>query len=162
MNLKILLFIFNFLLLYSIFAQPKVVVFYSIDCPMCIRETLTIRALQKKYNTFIFELVFSNVGTTQSQLTKYKEKYMLKNCILLLDSTKNIQKKYKAKVTPEVFLVSENNKIIYSGAINNGLNAKQQKKNLITENYLEDAITKYITKIPVEVKHKNAYGCLIE
>lgn len=159
---KFLAFIFIFLIYYTVFSKPKVVVFYSVDCPMCIRETLTIRQLQTKHPNIAFELIFSNTGTTQKQLYQYKKKYLLNNCRLLLDSTKFYKKKFKAIVTPEVFFISENNQIIYKGAINNSLKSNQQKRVVVNENYLEDAILCYLNKKNILLKQTKAFGCLIE
>lgn len=156
-------FIFFFLLLSAqLFAQPKVLIFYSVDCPMCIRETLTIRELQKKYSKILFQLIFSNTGTSKKELNQYKEKYLLQSCDFILDSNRFYKNLYKAKVTPEVFLLTESKKIIYSGAINNSLTSNQQKKNLVTKKYLEDAIEQFLNNKPVQNKHTKSYGCLIE
>lgn len=146
----------------SLEAQPKVIVFYSVDCPMCIRSTLTIRMLQKTYKNINLDFIFSNTGTTEPQIEEFKQKYLLTNANFILDSNQYFQKKYKAKVTPEVFLINDKNQIIYTGAIDNSLTANQQKKILVTKKYLANALHQFINKKPIEIAKTKAFGCLIE
>ena len=68
----------------------------------------------------------------------------------------------KATVTPEVFLLDASGQIIYSGKIDDWAAATGVHKQVITHNYLTDALDSFLKNEPVKLKHTQAVGCFIE
>jgi hypothetical protein len=70
-------------------------------------------------------------------------------------------KKYKATITPEVFLILSNN-VIYTGAFDDRAIDNEIIKQSASENYLYDAIKNTLEGKEVVNKKTKAVGCYIE
>jgi hypothetical protein len=130
---------------------------------MCQNYTLTLNRLNDKYKgkKIAFYGVFAGRTTDAAELKTFARTYKI-NFELFLDEKKNLANCLGAKITPEVFLVSAENEILYKGSIDNWLIEPGQKRNNITEHYLEDALQEISTGNEVKIKAAQAKGCLIE
>lgn len=143
--------------------KASVFIFLSPDCPMCQNYSLTLNQLFDKYKTdgVKFYGVFPGKNFDQSEIDTYVKTYNLK-ADLLMDEDKHLSTFLGAKVTPEVFVIDRMGKIIYTGSIDNWLHEPGQKRTLITEHYLDDALKAVISNTEIKTISTEAKGCLIE
>jgi peroxiredoxin len=142
---------------------PKVLVFFSITCPMCAKYTLVLKNLKKELEKeqIKIELVFPQSDLSTKQAKSFLNKYKL-DFDFVLDGKKEITKKYGATITPECFLVDSNNNVIYSGRIDNWYQNIVTRRAIVTQNYLKNAISNYCQGKAVEIKKTQPIGCYIQ
>lgn len=75
----------------------------------------------------------------------------------IVDSTNRLVKKFGARKTPEVFLVDEKGRVVYSGPIDDSVENLGQIKNA----YLKNAVLELAEGRPVTVPRAEGSGCWI-
>ncbi len=75
----------------------------------------------------------------------------------IIDSTNRLVKKFGAKKTPEVFLVNEKGKIVYSGPIDDSVENLGRVKNA----FLKNAVLELASGRPVSLPRAEGSGCWI-
>jgi len=75
----------------------------------------------------------------------------------LVDSTNRLVKRFGAKKTPEVFLIDEKGRVVYSGPIDDSVENLGQIKNA----YLKNAVLDLAEGRPVSVPRAEGSGCWI-
>ena len=78
--------------------------------------------------------------------------------IYVLDKDAKLAKAFGAMKTPHVYLFNGDNKLVYTGAIDD--NAKSAKK--VKNNYLMDAIRSIGSNKKIEISETKALGCSIK
>lgn len=143
--------------------KASVFIFLSPDCPMCQNYSLTLNQLFDKYKTdgVKFYGVFPGKNFDQSEIETYIKTYDLKPD-LLMDEDKHLSTFLGAKVTPEAFVIDRMGNILYKGSIDNWMYEPGQKRTLITEHYLEDALQAIASNTTIKTISTEAKGCLIE
>lgn len=76
----------------------------------------------------------------------------------LIDTDQSVAKQYQAVCTPDIYLLNHDNSLIYHGALDNNW----QNENLVTTQYLCDAITSLINKKTIEFLYPTSMGCSIK
>lgn len=140
-----------------------VVFFLSPECPLCISYTRNMKQLAEEFseNQVQFVGIFSGEWVSGDEVREFSTKYGLP-FQMLMDSHLSLAQLLDATVTPEAFLLDSSGRVLYSGAIDNWMNALGRKKLEVTEHYLHDAITATLAGQKVAVSRTNAVGCLIE
>ena len=140
-----------------------IIVFLSPECPLCKSYTSTLNQLYKEYGDKGIELLGVVPGKSYSlaDIKKYNRKYQL-DFKLLLDSDYKITRILNATVTPEVFLINSKGDILYSGKIDNWAVSIKRKRQVITEHYLNTAITATLGNDPIKLNRTQPVGCLID
>lgn len=161
-KLFILIFCFAFSISSQVKAQNlRALFFLSPDCPICNSYASTINKMcldfEQKVN---FYAIFPGKEYSELEIDKFYKKYDLK-AILVLDLEKDSVKKYKASITPEVFLIN-NNKVIYSGAIDDLFADVGQKRAKSSHLYLRKNIESFLSNKPLPYRNSKAVGCFIE
>ena len=140
-----------------------VVVFTGNECPVATSYEKRLVALTKKYasgDKSRVAVVAINVSIDEDErLDKMKVAAKEKgfNFSYLSDETQKIGRQFGASVTPEVFVLDKDRKIVYTGAIDDNLQtAKVEKK------YLEDALDALLAGKPVATSETRPTGCSIE
>jgi thiol-disulfide isomerase/thioredoxin len=143
--------------------KTSVVFFISPECPLCQSYSLTIRQLQQqfendavKFYAIVPDSLFSN-----QQVNDFKKTYLL-SIPVLRDDRKQLTTLLHAKVTPEVFVLNEKGAVLYNGRIDNWAYAVGQKRQVITEHELLDALTAIQKGETIKIKTTRAVGCFIE
>lgn len=141
----------------------SVFVFLSPDCPLSQKYTRPLKRISEKYqkNHIVFYSVFPGNFYSEKEINDFLMKYEL-NFSLIFDTNKQLTNKLGATVTPEIFLVDSCGKIIYSGAVDNWYEEIGKKREVITQNYLQNAIEAFLKKEPVKIPQTKAVGCIIE
>jgi thiol-disulfide isomerase/thioredoxin len=141
----------------------KIVVFFAPDCPICqnyVPALNNISAHNKNQNIQMFA-VFPGVGLQAGEVKQFKETYHLQaECVL--DTKQELAKALGAKATPEVFLFNEYGFLLYRGAIDNRMYALGQKRQVISQYFLQDALKAIQQHKPIIIRNTRAIGCYIE
>ncbi len=81
---------------------------------------------------------------------------------MLIDADMELTEELNATVTPQAFLIADNGDMLYSGKIDNWVNALGKKKLEVSETYLRDAILASLENKEANPKSTEPIGCLIE
>lgn len=140
-----------------------VIYFLSPECPLCINYTLALRNLEQDFasESILFYGVFSKNWFSPEEVDSFATKYDLPFNMLLDDGNK-LARALGATVTPEVFVLNAESKVIYSGKIDNWVNDLGKKKLEVSEHYLENALIAWRDGKSIDPKRTEPKGCLIE
>lgn len=119
-------------------AKAVAVVFTCNHCPVAVIYEDRLIALQKDYQAKGVQVVAINVNEgSADSLEKMKERSEKKsfNFPYLYDASQKSAVAYGATCTPHVFLLDQDRKVVYMGAIDDQNDAKQVK-----HSFLRDAI----------------------
>lgn len=143
--------------------KANVFIFISPECPLCENYTKTIKTLQQKYKSqeVAWHSIVAGSYYPMEQIDSFLQVYQFKIPVLL-DVQYEMASYFKASVTPEVFVVDENNQIAYSGKIDNWMYKLGIKRPNITEHYLDDALDSILNGKEITIKKTEAVGCIIE
>lgn len=138
-------------------------IFISPECPLCQSYTLTINKLLATYQTDSIRFLGIVPGSsfTTAETLDFKRKYKC-NLTLLHDPKNKLTDLLKATITPEVFMLNQQQKVIYQGRIDNWAYEVGKKRAVITEHNLIDAIKAVKLHQPIAYPKTKAVGCFIE
>jgi hypothetical protein len=138
------------------------IVFLAPDCPLSQNYTPTLNELRAQFHTSAMELygVFSGKAAAAGA-EEFAKTYGLQFPIVR-DADLQIADFLKATTTPEVFVIDELGSTIYSGAIDNRAPELGQRRTVITEKYLQDALKNIVDGVKVGVERTQPVGCFIE
>lgn len=141
----------------------SVFIFLLPDCPACESYSRTLNQLQEKFKSsgIQFYGVFPGHYNTLQEMKVYQSRYRI-NFLLMTDPEKKLVKSLGAKISPEVFVLSNTGKTLYRGRIDDWLYAVGKKKLKVTTHDLKNALTAIVQKRPIAVSETNAIGCIIE
>lgn len=143
--------------------KATVIVFLEPDCPISQKYTLLLRQLAKSFSSKNVNLlaVYPMPYIKAEKIKTFAQKYQLP-ITHLIDSRQKLTKLVGASITPEVFLLNNEGKIIYQGMIDNWFYSLGKSRSVITEHYLTDALASYLAEKPIMVSKTTAVGCDIE
>lgn len=143
--------------------KATVLLFISPDCPLSQKYTLPIRELKNKYkkDNVLFLGIVPGIHHADSSIKKFASEYHLE-IPLLLDETYDLTHNLQATITPEVFVIDINGKTFYSGCIDNWFVELGKKREVVTEKYLDKALSAIVNNHEVSPKRTKAIGCFIE
>jgi hypothetical protein len=138
------------------------IVFMAPDCPLSQNYTPTLNELHSQFQTraIQFYAVFSGKAPAAAA-EEFVKTYGIRFHILT-DSDFKIADFLKASTTPEVFVLDESGRTLYSGAIDNRAPELGQRRTVITERYLRDALTSIANGGKVSLERTRPVGCYIE
>lgn len=142
--------------------KAKVLVFIAPDCPLCKAYTKDLREMIEDYGDEIdiYGVVPGKFYTTH-EVDSFLNHYNLPLDIVY-DPNFKLVRELKATITPEAYLIDDNNNIRYQGLFDNWLGELGRKRLVITEFYLKDAIESYLKEEEILIKKTKAIGCFIE
>jgi peroxiredoxin len=111
-------------------AKLLVLVFTCNHCPVAAAYEDRMVALQKKYRTSDVQVVAVNVNNVpEDRLDEMKKRAKHKgfNFPYLYDASQKLGRDYGAKVTPHVFVLDQDRKIAYMGAVDDNMQADKVK-----------------------------------
>lgn len=141
--------------------KGKIVVieFCSQECPYSRGADPDLIKLHAKYSAkgVIFIGIDSHFKTQPEDIKKYALE-IKKPYPILKDVENKYADKVDAKVTPEIFIVDKDGKIVYHGAFDDRKGPEGQP----TEKYTENAIEALLSGKPIEKTETKAWGCTIK
>ena len=146
----------------SLLAQsPQVTLFFSTTCPICQAHTKTIREFSEKWEEKVDVRLIFIKHDSRKEARAFKRKYELKQRSKV-DRKGKWQARYGPTHTPEVFLEDAEGRVVYQGRINNLYESLGVRRGVVTERYLEDAVSALLEGKPVPVAKTAPIGCLLE
>lgn len=143
--------------------KPTVFIFISPECPLCQSYTLTINQVIKKYTNqgIQFIGIVPGMDFSPQQVLSFNRTYK-STLPIWFDKQLKLTRAIGASITPEVFFVSNNGKLLYSGRIDNWAYELSKKRKVITQHDLINALESYIHHKPITTLKTKAVGCFIE
>jgi len=148
--------------------KGKIVVleWFNYDCPFVkyhyTPKTNTTSNLAKKYKDkdVVWLIVNSTNYATAETNAAWAKEHEIKQTILI-DSDGKVGRLYKAKTTPQLFVIDKAGKIVYDGAIDNAPRGKvPEGKEKV--NYVDQALTEMLADKPVSTPKTKPYGCSVK
>lgn len=96
-------------------------------------------------------------GLSDSELLEFWKGAQGEATAFLVDMGGEVGRSYRARTTPQIFLIDREGRVIYQGAICSDPNNPQQARN-----YLEEAFSEAVKGRAVSVSKTTPYGCLIK
>jgi peroxiredoxin len=140
-------------------SKAVVFVFLSPECPLCKNYLPGLVKLHNANKSINFYGIIPGTSYSLKEINELKNEYGI-NFDLLTDREKRLSKYLGATTTPEVFLINKMGTITYSGLIDNWATSLGQKRLVITEKYLEQAIKDQLNGKQT-FKKTIPVGCLI-
>lgn len=141
--------------------ELKVFYFLAPECPLCQNYAKTMRDLMEANPGVKFIGIFPGEAYSVEEIKMYLIKFGLE-FDSFLDPDFQLTNLLGAEITPEAFLVDSEGRVVYSGAIDNWAISLGRKRQVITKNYLQDAIAAAEQGLPADPKKSQAVGCFIE
>ena len=125
-------------------------------CPFVIRhyKANTMKNLAKKYakKKVVWLAIDSTHSTTAAEVEKWRKEYKVAFPVLL-DPTGEVGRKYKAAVTPHLFII-QGGKIVYQGGIDDDPRDRKEKR----INYVGKALEELTSGQPISTATSKPYG----
>ncbi len=144
--------------------KATVIYFLSPECPLCQSYSVNIKSLAAKYQNKEIRFIAIVPGSDFSvnEILLFRIRYKLQAIPFYVDPKLELAHLLKASITPEVFVLDQNENLVYSGRIDNWAYELSRKRKVITEHDLENVL-KAITGNKKITYHKTtAVGCFIE
>ena len=136
--------------------------FIACECPISQKYIVTLNELYSQYSgqsQLRWRFIVPE-RVTKQELREFVKEYQVKFPIERDSRRHAIVQKFNADVTPQVVMLREND-VLYSGAIDNWFYGLGQYRQIITENYLKDALEAVLNGKTPSVKKTDAVGCPI-
>jgi peroxiredoxin len=150
---------------FKMLKNSKATVFITLspDCPLCHKYSLSFRELDSIFSQENIEFigVFPGAYYSLEEMKNYVYDYEIPfQCVL--DPQMLFTKRLGAEVTPEVFVFSPDEKLVYSGAIDNWAVTVRKHRQVVNAFYLRDAVQSTLDETQVKTKRVEPVGCLIQ
>jgi peroxiredoxin len=135
------------------------VVFTCNSCPIAVDYEERLKQLVEDYQDAGVTLVAINVNNVErDRLPAMKERAEQQgfNFAYIYDPSQQIARDYAATVTPHVFLLDGERKVVYMGAIDDSRNPEN-----VTKHHLRDAIDAVLAGEKPAVDTTKQFGCAI-
>lgn len=137
--------------------KGAVVIFWSSTCSHCVRYDQTFNAFAANHPDFAFFVLASRHGETPEAIRKaVKERGI--TFPLLHDPMGKVASLWYTQQTPRVFLLDNEGKLLYRGAVDNFKYPEDPEY----IGYLEPAIDDYLAGRPVARTETASFGCAIQ
>jgi thiol-disulfide isomerase/thioredoxin len=140
----------------------KAYVFLSDECPMCQGYAPVLNQLNADFGDKGLEIigVFPNYYATDSSILAFKTEYYIQ-FKTIKDSTFTLTNRFKASITPQVFLENTEGSLLYSGQVDDAYFRAGKRRGTTTEHYLKAAIEAVLANKKPEISTTKSIGCVI-
>ncbi len=139
-------------------SKAIVVMFIATQCPISNDYNERMVEYHKKYSlkNISFVGINSNKQESVDEIKKHAEENKFE-FVILKDHENKIADKFKASVTPEIYVLNSDFEILYHGRIDDS-----RKESEITSRNLENALEEILSDKEVSVTKAKAFGCTIK
>jgi AhpC/TSA family len=142
--------------------RAAVFIFLAPDCPLSQNYTATLNDLRMKFQASGIEFYGVFAGRAAAEGAEdFARTYRIQFPVLP-DVDFRISDFLKATATPQAFVVNGSGHTVYAGAIDNRATELGQRRMVITEHYLLDALESVVEGRQVRVERTRPVGCFIE
>jgi hypothetical protein len=140
-----------------------VVMFLVPDCPLALNYTKEFQELADSFSSqnLIFKAVVAGNQYAKVEIVNYLSNSGLRMPIWI---DKNFEwcKKLGVKVSPSFYLVSAQNEVYYSGALDNKVKELGTTKPIASQHFLKEAIVSWQSNKYIAIPSTEPKGCFIE
>jgi len=140
--------------------ELTVMIFLAHDCPICQKYGDKFRELSAFHAQVQVVGIAPADGATKELIGSYAATYGL-NFPILLDEKKVLAHVLRGQVTPEVFLFNKAGDLLYRGKIDNWFYELGKYRQVVTEHYLDNAITAALAGETVSPNKTEPVGCML-
>lgn len=142
--------------------KASIIVFFDIECPICQKYTKLLKEINQKYDSQGVKvyLVYPHKSIDKAAFKTFKKEYQF-DLPIYFDNKRKLLHQLKGSVTPEAFLLNNQGKIIYHGAIDNWFYSLGKNRAQATENYLLEAIEALQKGEDVKIAYHEPIGCAL-
>ena len=143
-------------------AKAVVILIQGNGCPIVRNAWPVYRQLRESYRErgVEFLLLNSNLQDDAASVRREAEAFKM-DAPILLDQSQSVGESLSLIRTAEVLLIDPDTwEIVYRGPVDDRLTYEAQKP-AATEHYLRDALDAVLAGQPIEVRRREALGCLI-
>jgi peroxiredoxin len=139
---------------------------FNYKCPFCVyhyETENTMNNLAKKYADK--NVQFLAINSTSWQTTEQNMAFAEKNKItypILDDRSGKVGKAYGATRTPHMYIINEQGKIVYQGALDNAPLGKLPDGHDKVMNFVDMALAELTQGKPVTIQKTREYGCTVK
>ena len=139
----------------------QVVYFLSPGCTICQFYTLEMRKIAEDFHQaeISFKGVFSAPSCDVDVVNSFREKYQIP-FDLVCDSS--LHQMLNATVTPEVFVLTENGDVLYSGRIDDSYASIGKRRPRAKHHELRDALNAWMKGDSIKVNRTTPVGCILQ
>ncbi len=139
-------------------SKAIVIIFIATQCPVSNAYNSRMEKLYEEYKNkgIAFIGINSNKQESVEEIKEHAKKNNL-NFIILKDVNNIIADKFKASVTPEVFVLNSNLEILYHGRIDDS-----RKEEEVKSEDLRNALNEILEGKKVTITETKAFGCTIK
>jgi peroxiredoxin len=141
--------------------RAAVLVFLAPDCPLSQNYVPTLNELRAKVQASGIEVFGVFAGRASESAGDFAKTYEIQ-FPTLPDADFRIADFLQASTTPEAFILDGAGRILYSGAIDNRAPEPGQRRTVVTEHYVLDAIQSIVDQRKVRSERIPPVGCYIE
>lgn len=136
--------------------------FFIADCPAVRNNLPKINDLVKTFAPFGLSVtgIVSDPDLDQAKLDETISEFDVQFPVVL-DTGLTMAKAYGASVTPQVFLYNSAGALVYSGAVDNYFYSLGKHRKIVSEPYLNSAISRTLAGVPVRFERTEPIGCKI-
>lgn len=150
-------------LLGTLLDSLNVLYFFAPECPLSENYCLSANLLQEKTAGRAVRHLVVVPGSyySASAVDSFRRQFDLRVQVIR-DTSWNLTRALAARVTPEVFIFTNEQKLLYRGAIDNWVFALGKKRQRITEFYADTVVMAALNGNPLTPGSTRAIGCTIE
>jgi peroxiredoxin len=139
-------------------AKAIVVMFISTKCPVSNGFNERMAELANTYESkgVVFLGINSNKAEKMNEVKEHKQKHDF-SFVVLKDNENKVADQFKAKVTPEVFVLNSGGDVLYHGRIDDSADADERKSP-----DLKNALDDILAGEHPEITETKAFGCSIK
>lgn len=147
----------------SLLDSLNVLYFFAPECPLSENYCLSANLLQEKTAGRAVRHLVVVPGSYYSAgaVDSFRRQFDLRVQVVR-DTSWALTRALAARVTPEVFIFTNDQKLLYRGAIDNWVFALGKKRQRITEFYADTVVMAALNGKPLEAGSTRAIGCTIE
>ena len=144
-------------------SKASVLIFVTHDCPISNAYSPELSRLRNEYGSkgFNMMLIYVDPDVSDDDIKAHMKDFKLTGYTAIPDREHQLVKASGATVTPEVAVVLQDGSISYRGRIDNMYPALGQRRRVITEKELRDALDAIGANQPVKISRTQAVGCYV-
>lgn len=144
-------------------AKAITLIFVTHDCPISNAYSPELARIKQAYDSkgINMILVFVDPDVAKKEIQEHMRDYSLSGYTAVIDRTHKLVKETGATVTPEAVVVLRDGSIAYRGRIDNMYPALGQRRRVISEKDLRNALNAIIENREIETQRTQAVGCYI-
>lgn len=137
------------------------IVFLAVDCPISQKYVGELKHIDSLFQSAVTIKGILPGKLKQEEVDQFINEYNI-DFPIAVDREYEMVKKYNATITPEVFLIDNQNHIHYQGAIDNWFFDLGKYRQQITQHYLIDAIHAALEGKSPTISKTESVGCIIQ